>query len=114
MNFLKLGLSTLAVLVLLTACGGPDPKPAEEPAGPLVSKAKPSAATLEKLAAADRLDGTEDKVISRCPSCSLMMDGKPEFSCKIGEFTTHSCAKHCNEAVCADPDKVFATIEATK
>ena len=104
----------LTLLASLAACGGPDPKPAPEPEGPLVSTAKPSAATLEKLAAADRMDGTEDKVITLCPSCSLLMAGKPEFSCKIGEYTTHSCAKHCNEAVCADPDKVFAKIEPTK
>jgi hypothetical protein len=60
------------------------------------------------------MDGTEDKVITLCPSCSLLMAGKPEFSCKIGEYTTHSCAKHCMEAVCEDPDKVFAKIEPTK
>lgn len=103
-----------AILLLLAACGGPEPQPEPEVEGPLVSKVIPSAATLAKFAAADRMDGTEDKVISLCASCGLRMSGKPEFSCKIGDYTAHCCAKHCMEAVCADPDKVFAKIEPKK
>ena len=103
--------SVFVSLFCLAACGQSEPKAPRTPAGPLVSSATPSAATLEKLAAADRLDGTEDKVISFCPSCGLRMRGNAEFSCRIGAYTTHSCAAHCNESVCEDPDGIFADIQ---
>jgi hypothetical protein len=97
----------LAFVLVLTACGSePQPTP-----GPLVSSVTPSAATLAKLAAADRLDGTEDEVIELCPACGLRMAGKSEFACRIGAYTTHSCTARCSRAVCEDPDAVFAEIE---
>jgi hypothetical protein len=102
-----------ALVPFLAACGRSDPeqRPAATPAGPLVSTVTPGAATLEKLAAADALDGTMDHVISRCASCGLRMAGKPEFACRIGEYTLHSCAERCSHAVCDDPDAIFEDVE---
>jgi hypothetical protein len=101
----------LALALALAACGDTKQEPAPAGDGHLVSSVTPSAATLEKMAAADRLDGTEDHVITRCPSCGLLMAGKAEFSCRIGDYTTHSCTQGCNERVCEDPDGVFADAE---
>lgn len=106
-----IGALTAALALALCACGDAqhDATPASD--GHLVSTANPSAATLEKLAAADRLDGTEDHVVTRCPLCGLRMAGKAAFRCQIGDYTTHSCTATCNLRVCEDPDGVFADVE---
>jgi hypothetical protein len=110
--------SALLVLSLVAACGDSKPEgtPAKEPAdapapAPLVSTVTPTAETLAKLAAADMLDGKEDKVITRCASCGLHMLGDPKFTCRIGEYTLQSCTDHCSHAVCDDPNGLFADLE---
>lgn len=102
----------LALALILVACGDTKPIPTPTEDGPLRSSVVPSALSLERMAAADRLDGTEDHVITRCPSCALRMSGKAEFSCQIGDYTIHSCSKNCNLQVCEDPDGVFADAAA--
>ena len=59
----------------------------------------------EKLAQADRLDGAEDKVVTRCASCALRMDGKPEFAIKVRGYTMHFCSKDCADRFGKDTTK---------
>lgn len=63
------------------------------------------------LVAADRADGTEDKVVARCAVCSLSMDGKPEFTSTHADYTFHHCSAHCKETFDHDPAKVVARIK---
>ena len=50
-----------------------------------------------KLAEADKLDGTSDKIVHRCASCALGMDGKSEHSLEVMDYTLHFCSGHCKE-----------------
>ncbi len=59
----------------------------------------------EKLAQADRLDGAEDKVVTRCAGCALKMDGKPEFAMEVRGYTMYFCSKDCEERFGKDTTK---------
>ena len=99
-------LSTGVVLVLFAcASAGCSPQTqTPEPAKPL------SEVALSKLAAADKLDGKEDKVITKCPACMLNMDGHAKHSSQLEGYTVHSCHQACAEALEADPEKVLARL----
>jgi YHS domain-containing protein len=73
--------------------------------------AKPSAAALVALAKADAADGKVDKVVSKCLTCMLGMEGKPENAATYGEFTLHFCSKNCKEAFLSDPEKVVLALK---
>ena len=67
------------------------PKPEAAAEAPTVDLAKVTAL----LAKADALDGTEDKVVTKCAACMLSMDGKPEHKLTAHEYTMHFCAQGC-------------------
>jgi len=50
-----------------------------------------------KLAKADLLDGKADKIVTRCASCALGMDGKAEHSLKALDYTMYFCTAGCAE-----------------
>ena len=50
-----------------------------------------------KLAEADKLDGTTDKIVRRCASCALGMDGKSEHRVAVSGYTLHFCSVKCKE-----------------
>jgi hypothetical protein len=92
---------------LLAGCGQQSPPPDEETASapPAEAAAPAEAATpasfemtadLEtKLAGADRMDGEEDKVVSRCPGCGLAMSGSDEHAMHVGDYSLHFCSEDC-------------------
>jgi len=53
------------------------------------------AATM--LAAADKVDGTEDKVVSKCGGCALGMDGSHDHALKVGDYEMHFCSEYCQK-----------------
>lgn len=55
-----------------------------------------------KLAEADKLDGTSDKVVHRCASCELGMDGKSEYALEVMDYTLHFCTEHCKKSFAKD------------
>ncbi len=55
------------------------------------------------LARADAVDGTTDKVVSKCLMCSFAMDGKAEHASTVEGYTLHLCGTHCKEAFDKDP-----------
>ena len=69
---------------------------AKEPAEEVVTQI--DALLKVKLAAADQLDGTADKIVSKCASCALSMDGKKEHSLKVDEYTLYFCSEKCKSA----------------
>jgi hypothetical protein len=101
----------LAGLVIFFAGCAKEPEPAgtgeKGTKSPKVSAA-PSAEVLALLARADAKDGKTDKVVSKCASCTLSMDGNPDFAAKIGEYQLHFCSDHCRENFQADPEKALA------
>ena len=100
--------SALAAAILVTAlagCGGDD---ADKPAAS--GKNGLSAGSLAALAKADAADGAPDKVVSKCPTCMLAMDGKAAFSATCGEYTVHLCSEGCKEAFAKDPEGALAKL----
>lgn len=70
----------------------------------------PGAASLAILAKADASDGNVDKVISKCVTCRLGMDGSPEHSVSYGGYAVHLCSEDCRKAFSADPEKALQAL----
>ncbi len=84
---------------------------ANTPAVKTTPVVKVSAASMAKLAEADKADGTEDKVITKCYSCALGMDGDAENSATIGEYTAKFCSEACCKHFAEDADTLIAETE---
>jgi hypothetical protein len=92
--------------LLLGACG-------DKTAATGAADATPAAATATPpdpacLAKADAADGAVDKVVHKCPSCGLAMDGKAEHASRIAGYELHSCSAGCKSGLEADPGGVLA------
>jgi len=94
------------VIVMVLGFLGPVGCREEEPeAGPAATKqAADPAAIQAKLAMADKVDGKEDKIVGKCASCLLAMDGKQEFAFVFKGFTLYFCSAHCKDAFAAEPE----------
>ena len=102
MKSLSAAVAWVWFLSLAVGCSA-EPAP-KQPAKPL------SAAGLAKLVAADKVDGKEDKVVSKCPACMLSMNGSAKHSTELEGYTVHSCHPSCAEALETDPEKVLARL----
>ncbi len=47
------------------------------------------------LAAADAADGKIDRVVSKCMTCSLHMDGEEKYRADAYGYTMHLCSENC-------------------
>lgn len=56
-----------------------------------------------KLVAADKADGTEDKIVGKCAACALRMDGKDAHAFKYEGYTMRFCAERCLDICKKDP-----------
>ena len=65
-----------------------------------------------RLAVADVLEGAEDKVISNCNSCQLVMKGKGELAAQVNDFATHFCSKGCRTRFQEDAANMIVKIES--
>ncbi|MEW6338916.1 MAG: hypothetical protein AB1625_16130 [Acidobacteriota bacterium] len=96
----------VGVLLFLPACGA-------GPQAPAAVGEKPfDGASV--LAAADRADGAEDRVVGKCAVCKLGMDGSPEFTSVHAGYALHLCSAHCKETFDHDPVKVLRRLPAEK
>jgi YHS domain-containing protein len=68
------------------------------------------AQVASKLAAADAADGHVDKVVAKCASCRLGMDGDPQYTSVHAGYTLHFCSPECKQRFDADPLKVIAKL----
>jgi len=106
---MKVPMTIIAVLVLAALVyvglnqGGS--KPTEKP------EIQVTEAALKKLAEADKLDGKEDKVVVRCYSCALGMDGKPVYKAKASGYTLHFCTGMCCKQFEKDAEKMIGETE---
>ena len=67
-------------------------------------------AMLAKLAAADAADGHVDKVIEKCVTCKLEMDGKPEYAVTVGDYSVQLCSATCEGVFEKDPAKALLAL----
>jgi hypothetical protein len=98
----------LVCVLLWTGCGR-----TEAPSTPKssASQGDRGAAVLAAVAKADAADGTVDKVVSKCVTCMLGMEGKPEFAAAWGEYTVHLCSAECKETFTKDPEKALLALK---
>lgn len=57
------------------------------------------------LAKADEFDGTVDKVVSKCSSCSFTMNGNAEHAVSAHGYTLQFCSDDCKTGFEKDVDK---------
>ena len=101
-----------AALMLLCACGGGAEKAAPAPAPSDRSSGALSSDELKvKLAAGDKVDGTEDHVISLCSGCRLGMSGKAEHAISAEGYELHMCSAACKAHFEEDFNASMAALE---
>jgi len=95
------------LLLLPLACSAEAPEPAPGPAAtPELVRAA--------LAKADLVDGTEDKVVSRCLTCGFGMEGDPAHASELEGYTLHLCSEHCQQRFDADKEKALLAARVPK
>ena len=108
------GLGTILAPVVLafSLCGC---TPTEDDTAPPKDSAKtptgPSAEVLAALAKADGADGKTDKVVSKCVTCALAMDGKADHAATVGDYKVHLCSDDCKKKFDTDPDKALLALK---
>ena len=117
----KCYLAAAFVLITLAGCVKEEPATkdteakAKEAAGLVQEQAATDeAAVLAKLALADELDGTADKIIKRCPGCGLKMDGKSEHATEVSGYTIYFCSGSCQEEFAKDLTQSILFLEIPK
>ena len=80
-------------------------KSAETPKTEAAKAEPPQAQDFEiVLAKADKFDGAADKIVSKCSSCGLGMDGKAEHAVSAHGYTLHFCSDGCKTGFSQDLD----------
>jgi hypothetical protein len=79
------------------------------------AEAEPHATTdrtalLEKLSAADELDGVADRVVSKCGGCALTMDGSEENVLEVAGYEMRFCSKECKDKFARNPEDTVLTL----
>ena len=100
---------------LLVSAGCKKEEPAE-PASAIGALAEKAAEVGETTVAAvlvraDKVDGTEDKVVSKCAGCALSMDGSPDHTLKAEGYTLQFCSAECKDMFAADTTKSILDME---
>ena len=106
----------LAVAVMLAATPGcRKEKPAQKESAKKEVEAEKDvdtkAAVEAKLAEAYEFDGKTDKVVSKCASCALGMDGKSEHALEVSGYTLHFCSEDCKTGFEKDTTKAILALK---
>ena len=64
-----------------------------------------------KLAQADLLDGEADKIVMRCASCALKMDGSSDHALKVLDYTLYFCTERCAKSFAENTTKAVLALE---
>jgi hypothetical protein len=86
----------LVAALSLAGCGK------EAPAEPVVLESSPEIDAM--LVAADRVDGTEDRVVSQCPGCGFAMEGSEDHVLEVDDYSVHFCSDRCQKNFAEDPE----------
>ncbi len=108
----------VAALSAALVGGCADKQKSAETPKPEASKAEPAKAETAKaeglkivLAKADEFDGAADKIVSKCSSCGLGMDGKAEHAVSAHGYTLHFCSDDCKTGFSEDLDKSLLALK---
>jgi YHS domain-containing protein len=75
------------------------------------SPATLSAAAVEALEKADAADGTTDKVVTKCVTCRLHMEGRSENVTSYGGYELRFCTADCKAFFEKDPETVLLNLD---
>ena len=105
-------LATSFLLLAFAGCEGGNKEPSPAADGPEITVAAPlpSVAGLAILAKADAADGATDKVVSKCLTCNLGMDGDSQHVAKMGAYQLHLCSAECKGKFEAAPEKALLSL----
>jgi YHS domain-containing protein len=67
-----------------------------------------------KLSEADALDGKTDKIIARCATCKLSMDGSDKHKLEVAGYTMYFCKASCMEEFAKDTTEAVLAMEIPK
>ena len=107
-------------ILLLAVTGCPEKEePAESSAAKVTLEAPvavPTELTIDdkvkaKLVMADAIDGKEDKIVSKCATCALGMDGSAEYAVEVAGYKLHLCSALCKEKFEKDTTKAILAME---
>lgn len=111
----------LAMAVILATLAGcpekeqPPPTTADDTKAEVSEPQEPveaaSAEVEAKLAQADKVDGTVDKIVSKCSGCALAMDGTPDHALEVAGYKLCFCAAQCKETFAKDTTKSILAME---
>ena len=109
----------LVVSLLLLMMPGCDSAGPGAPGGSSESREHAEAASgsaasdeiLTRLAQADAADGTADKVIRKCVTCSLYMDGDAAHAATAHGYEVHLCSESCLDRFQRDPDRAVLSMK---
>lgn len=100
---LPLGGLLFLVMAVAVGCGGQEGETAHQAEGAESHAAETTPAgdatvqaeMMTILAAADAVDGTEDKVVAKCAGCKLGMDGSADHALNVEQYEMHFCGADC-------------------
>jgi hypothetical protein len=98
-------ISFLLIAFVWIGCDRPSGSGGSDPA------TQPSQEALVVLARADALDGAEDRVVSKCLTCSLGMSGHAKHASQFGPYELHLCSLACKKSFDADPEQAVLTVK---
>lgn len=96
----------LVAALSFAGCGKEAPA---EPDALLALESSPEIQAM--LAAADRVDGTEDQVVSQCPGCGLAMEGSEDHVLEVADYSVHFCSDRCKANFAEDPEGSLMALE---
>ena len=113
--YVLIGFLALAVVSATTpGCRKEEPTEKESAEKPVEAEkgvdADTTAALEAKLVKADALDGVTDKVVSKCPSCALAMDGSSAHALETSGYTLHFCSAPCKTGFEKDTTKAILAL----
>ncbi len=110
MNRRSLALLFIASVSFAGCSGGGTSTPAKPSQGGSGGKSD----VISMLKQADKLDGKEDHVVSKCYVCGLGMSGEEKYAAKYKDYTVHLCSEGCKEHFEKSPETVIADTPVPK
>ncbi len=115
-RFVGYSVFCLLTVFLVTLSGGcskdvSSNKPAPDAAKTVKAEKESPSEVMAKLAKADQLDGKVDKIVAKCASCALSMDGNAKHTLTAHGYTLYFCKADCAERFGKDIDASIRSLK---
>lgn len=106
-RLLRISLPLLGIMALAAIAGC-------EKSSPPATAAPNPAEIKAKLADADAVDGTVDRVVAKCAICALGMHGSAKHASSFEGYSLQFCSADCKKLFDKDPIKTVAALKIPK